>query len=159
MQGCTQDSRRFPPADPRREFRALWFYVIAKFGHKIKKKLKNSKHKHNIILCDLVSRNVDRIEVRHFFRKTLHKTELPWTKFYDFQAKWARSGPESCNSLSNWAHIGHTRVSWDGTQCLPREFLVSPHEMLTFHFPTAESEFFCATGPKIALDMCWGKFY
>jgi hypothetical protein len=44
------------------------------------------------MLCDLVAMKNNKLWILQLFWKSVHKKELPRTKFYGFQAKWASYG-------------------------------------------------------------------
>jgi hypothetical protein len=60
--------------------------------NKFKKIQKNTKPSRCVMLCDLVSRKNNKLRILETFWKSVHKKELPYTKFHGFQARWASSG-------------------------------------------------------------------
>jgi hypothetical protein len=64
-------------------------------------------------------------------------------KFYDFQARWARSWPKSWNSLFKWLHIVHMCAYWDCKQSSYWEFSFSMHKKTNFPFSKCQDWVFC----------------
>jgi hypothetical protein len=91
--------------------------VLAAFwnGHK---KFKNNQNNSNpsrcVMLCELVSRNINKLGILQLFWKSVHKKELSRTKFHGFQAKWDSYGHNHSIVCSNdpilctCVHLGMT---------------------------------------------------
>jgi hypothetical protein len=63
--------------------------VLATFWNRHKKFKNNTNPSRCVLLCDLVSRKNNKLGILQLLWKSVHKKELPYTKFHGFQARWA----------------------------------------------------------------------
>jgi hypothetical protein len=77
-----------------------------------KKNQKNTNPSRCIMLSDLVARKNNKLWILPIFWKSVHKKELPCTKFHGFQARWASYGHYQgivCSNdpiLCTYVHLG-----------------------------------------------------
>jgi hypothetical protein len=56
-------------------------------------------------------------------------------------------------------YCAHTRVPWNGEQCLQREFSFSLNEKSIFHFIMAKTGYFCEAATKRPFQTCATPIY
>ena len=121
--------------------RSVVWSILTAFWNR-HKELKKNQNKGNpsqcFIICDLVSRENNKLGIGQISWKSVLINELSWTKIHDFQAKWRMLWWHSWHSLFKYVHIIHKRASWNGEHCCRRKFSLSLNKKILFYFLSAE---------------------
>ena len=113
---------------------------------KFQKIQKNSKWCKTFAWCHYICPSIhknNKLGIRQFNWKGVHRNELSSTKILGFRSKWRVLWPHPWHSLFKCAHILHKHASWKHEQCWRRKFSFSFHKKTIFHFPSVKNRFFC----------------